>query len=271
MVRDTILHHPTGIDDIARQPLPPSLTRRAGLAASPDALDTTLAYQPVVSLTNGHIMAAEMIAGWPIRQPPIARNTQARRRQADSQMAAAISAAAQWPASVALWLDVPSIPDGDPGFPDQIARMLQECGLAPERLSLELPESLAAGIDIDRLMWLSAVRDLGVGVILDGFGSWVASLAALRRLPLTGMKLDHGLVCGVPEEREDVAIVRAAVDAARNLGLQVIAEGIETESQRAFLSAIGCEYGQGVLFSHPLQDDALRHHFTHAAVKATGA
>ena len=65
-------------------------------------------------------------------------------------------------------------------------------------------------------------------------------------------------------------MVRAAVDAARNLGLQVIAEGVESESQRAFLSAIGCEYGQGVLFSHPLQDDALRHQFTNAALKTTG-
>ena len=271
MVRDIARPRTYEIDDLVRTPRPPSLTRRMGQAPVSDPVHATLAYQPVVSLANGQVIAAEMIAGWPIRQPPIARNTQTRRRQADAQMAAAFSAAAQWPTTVAVWLDVATIPDGDHAFPDQIAQLLRDCGLAPERLSLELPESLAAGIDIDRLMWLSAVRDLGVGVILDGFGSWVASLTALRRLPLTGMKLDHGLVCGLPEDHEDVAVARAAVDAARNLGLQVIAEGVESESQRAFLSAIGCEYGQGVLFSHPLQDDALRHHLANTATRPASA
>lgn len=250
----------------------PLAARHSNCPSSPllvDPLQPILAYQPVVSLTSGHIVAAEMVLGWPIRQPQPPRSNQARRRRVIGQMQIAVCAATQWPDQVALWLDAPGMPDIDLGFPDRIAVLLRDCGLAPERLSLELPESLGADIDIDRLIWLSALRDLGVGVILDGFGSWVASLATLRRLPLTGMKLDAGLVRGLPEDREDVAIVRAAVDAARSLGVQVIADGVETESQRAFLSTIGCEYGQGVLFSHPLQDDALRDYIGRIATRST--
>ena len=269
MIRDIVI--PPSPAHEGRLPTPPKLrhTGRLPSLLLVDPLQPVQAYQPVVALANGRIVAAEMVLGWPMRQPQPIRSNQARRQRVIGQMQIAVQAATQWPDNVALWLDAPGMPDIDLGSPDRIAVLLRDCGLAPERLSLELPESLGADIDIDRLIWLSALRDLGVGVILDGFGSWVASLATLRRLPLTGMKLDAGLVRGVPEDREDVAIVRAAVDAARSLGVQVIAEGVETESQRAFLSAIGCEYGQGVLFSHPLQDDALRHYVSRGATRST--
>ncbi len=95
-------------------------------------------------------------------------------------------------------------------------------------------------------------RDLGVGLALDDFGTGYASLAMLRRLPLTVLKLDRSLVHALPREPEDAAIARALVQAGHAMGLCVVAAGIETPAQRDFLLGIGCNAGQGPLFARPL-------------------
>jgi len=143
-------------------------------------------------------------------------------------------------------------------LPIQMAAALEQSGLPPDRLELELAESMLVGGSTDTLLTLSAIRDLGVGLALDDFGTGFASLSMLRRLPLTAMKLDRSLVRDLPGNREDAAIVRAVVGTGHAMGLVVVAEGIETEAQRAFLSGIGCDEGQGTLFSHPLPAGQLR-------------
>jgi len=97
-----------------------------------------------------------------------------------------------------------------------------------------------------------------VGVTLDDFGTGFASLSTLKRLPLTAMKLDRSLVRDLPVDAEDAAIVRAVIATAHALGLRVVAEGIETESQRAFLTGCGCDEGQGYLFSRPVPAEQIR-------------
>ena len=131
-------------------------------------------------------------------------------------------------------------------------------GLPPERLELELTESMLIQIDLDALLGLSALRDIGIGLALDDFGIGYASLAMLRRLPLTVLKLDRSLIHGLPHEREDAAIVRAVVETSHALGLRVVAEGIETAEQRDYLTQIGCDEGQGFLFSRPIGAEKLR-------------
>jgi EAL domain-containing protein (putative c-di-GMP-specific phosphodiesterase class I) len=140
----------------------------------------------------------------------------------------------------------------------QVAAALDVSGLDPERLELELAESTLLGVDIDSLLTLSAIRDLGAGVGLDNFGTGLASLSMLKRLPLTSMKIDRSLVRDLPLDGEDAAIVRAVIDTAKALGLIAVAEGIETEAQRAFLAACGCPEGQGFLFGRPAPAEALR-------------
>lgn len=129
--------------------------------------------------------------------------------------------------------------------------------MPPERLELELTESQLLADDTETLLALSAVRDLGVGLTLDDFGAGQTSLSVLKRLPLTAMKLDRALVRGLPAEREDAAIARALIATAHALGLSVVAEGIETEAQRAFLAAAGCDEGQGYLFSEAVPPERL--------------
>ena len=143
----------------------------------------------------------------------------------------------------------------------QVAQALHHSGLSPDRLELELTESLLVDAGEETFFTLSALRDLGVGLALDDFGTGFASLAMLKRLPLTVMKLDRSLVREVPHDREDTAIVRAVADTGRALGLTVVAEGIETEAQRDFLAGIGCDQGQGFLFSRPVAPARLRDRF----------
>ena len=134
----------------------------------------------------------------------------------------------------------------------QVGAALQESGLDPWRLELELTESMLLDITPDMLMALAVLRDNGVGLALDDFGTGFASLAMLRRLPLTTLKLDRSLVRNLPDDREDAAIVAAAIATGHALGLSVVAEGIETPAQRHHLVAAGCDEGQGFLFSRPV-------------------
>ena len=143
-------------------------------------------------------------------------------------------------------------------LPVQLTAALEQSGLPPDRLELELAESLLVDSSVDTLLTLSAIRDLGIGLVLDDFSIGFASLSMLKRLPLTAMKLDRSLVRELPISREDAAIVRAVIGTGRAMRLTTVAEGIETEAQRAFLSGIGCDEGQGPLFSDPLPAGQLR-------------
>jgi EAL domain-containing protein (putative c-di-GMP-specific phosphodiesterase class I) len=140
----------------------------------------------------------------------------------------------------------------------QVAAALEQSGLRPERLELELTESMLLHVDSDTLFALSALRDLGIGLALDDFGTGFASLGMLRRLPLTAMKLDRSLIRDLPNDREDVAIARAAVQTGHAMGLRVVAEGVEAEAQRDFLISIGCDECQGYLFARPMPGEDLR-------------
>ena len=143
-------------------------------------------------------------------------------------------------------------------LPIHLAAALEQSGLPPDRLDLEVAGSALMDSGTDTLLALSAVRDLGVGLALGDFGASVASLSMLKRLPLTAVKLDACLARDLSMSHEDAAIVRAVIDASRAMRLTTVADGIETEAQRAFLSGIGCDEGQGPLFSHPLPAWQLR-------------
>lgn len=135
---------------------------------------------------------------------------------------------------------------------------LERSGLLPERLELELAGSRLIDGGAEVMLALSALRDLGVGLALDGFGTRCASASVLRRLPLTAIKLDPALVCGLPGDLESAALVRATIATGHALRLTVVAGGIETEAQRAVLSGLGCDEGQGALFGNPLSAERLR-------------
>ena len=216
----------------------------------------SLQYQPRVALGSGEVRGAEALLRWSDRRRGLVSPAQFIPVAERSVLIVDLGGWAQLLVSVyvsALLLTYGALLE-------QVAAALDESGLVPERLEIELTESLLIEVETETFLVLSAIRDLGVGLSLDDFGTGYASLAALKRLPLTAMKLDRSLIRALPGDREDAAIVRAVVETGHALGLLVVAEGIETEAQRAFLSGIGCDEGQGYLFGHPAPATALEWH-----------
>jgi len=144
----------------------------------------------------------------------------------------------------------------DPGLVDEVRAALQDAGLAPASLVLEIAESvLMASVESSAAV-LRRLREVGVELRMDDFGTGYSSLSYLPRLPLQGIKVDRSFVRRVGGRRIDLDIVRSIVELAKTLSLEVIAEGVETVAQRERLIAFGCELGQGDLFAKPLEPAA---------------
>lgn len=243
----------------------------------------TLHYQPRVNLRSGTSMGtpmgtpmgtitgAEALIRWPHRRRgmiapaffiPLAEQSGLITRIGAFVLRAACAEAMLWPdPGLIISVNVSARQLSEQVLLGQVAAALEISGLPAERLELELSESMLLHVDTDTLLCLAVLRDLGIGLALDDFGTGYASLGMLKRLPLTVMKLDRSLVRDLPDDREDVAIARAAVQTGQALGLRVVAEGIETAPQRDFLAAIGCDEGQGHLFARPLPPAQLRPRF----------
>ena len=139
----------------------------------------------------------------------------------------------------------------DRGIVDDVAHALGSAGLDPEALVLEITESAAMG-DADRVLpTLHALRSLGVGIAIDDFGTGHSSLAYLRNLPATELKIDRSFLADIVTDAHARAIVAAAVHLGHILGMRVIAEGIETEDVHDLLIGFGCDLGQGWLYGRP--------------------
>ncbi|WP_006747356.1 putative bifunctional diguanylate cyclase/phosphodiesterase [Thioalkalivibrio paradoxus] len=138
-----------------------------------------------------------------------------------------------------------------------VQEVLRETGLAPERLELEVTESMImceAGRAIETLR---ALQQLGVSVAVDDFGTGYSSLRYIKNLPLNRLKVDHAFVQDVGRSHDDDAIVRAIIGLGHSLDLEVVAEGVEREEQREFLQREGCEVGQGYLFGRPVPAEQI--------------
>ncbi|MDO8789388.1 MAG: PAS domain S-box protein [Sulfuritalea sp.] len=137
-------------------------------------------------------------------------------------------------------------------FVDQVLVIIGQTGANPNRLKLELTESLLVDNVEDIIEKMYALKAKGVGFSLDDFGTGYSSLSYLKRLPLDQLKIDQSFVRDILIDPNDAAIARTIVALAQSLGLGVIAEGVETEAQRAFLASSGCHAYQGYFFSRPL-------------------
>lgn len=142
-------------------------------------------------------------------------------------------------------------------FVAQVRVALEVSGANPERLKLELTESLVLENVEETIEKILAIKQLGVGCSMDDFGTGYSCLSYLARLPLDQLKIDQSFVRGLPGAKNNETIIRTIIALGRGLGMTVIAEGVETESQRDFLEAHGCDAYQGYLFSRPLPIEAL--------------
>ncbi len=137
-------------------------------------------------------------------------------------------------------------------FAKQVQELLERTGAEPTRLKLELTESLLVENIEDVINKMSVLKALGVSFSLDDFGTGYSSLSYLKKLPLDQLKIDKGFVNDLLTDPNDAAIARTIIALAQSMGLNVIAEGVETKAQRDFLAIHGCHYFQGYLFSKPV-------------------
>jgi len=138
-------------------------------------------------------------------------------------------------------------------FVDRVRHALQVTGAPATRLKLELTESLVLNDVDDTIQKMLALKTVGVSFSMDDFGTGYSSLSYLTRLPLNQLKIDRSFIQYLPDNASDAVVVQAIITLAQSLGLEVIAEGVETESQRLFLDQHGCPICQGYLFSKPVE------------------
>jgi EAL domain-containing protein (putative c-di-GMP-specific phosphodiesterase class I) len=140
----------------------------------------------------------------------------------------------------------------DVALPDAIEALLGRHGVAGDRLMCEISEHTVMSDPRRAIEVLERLRTLGVRLSLDDFGTGHSSLAYLKRLPLDEVKIDRSFVAGMSEDENDAVIVRSTIDLARNLGLVVVAEGVETEDVLLELAVLSCDIAQGYYLSRPV-------------------
>ena len=154
--------------------------------------------------------------------------------------------------SLTLAINVSARQFHQPDFVDLVAERVARSGIQPEKLKLELTESVVLTHVDEVVERMQKLKALGVSFSLDDFGTGFSSLSYLNRLPLDQVKIDQSFIRDIPHNRNGAAIVRAILAMSRSLGLDVIAEGVETEEQRAYLVENGCGNYQGYLFGRPV-------------------
>ncbi|WP_051241548.1 putative bifunctional diguanylate cyclase/phosphodiesterase [Stappia stellulata] len=154
----------------------------------------------------------------------------------------------------------------DPDFACTVGDALSRHGLAPQDLEIEVTETVIFGRWADQIArTVQELHALGVRIALDDFGTGYASLIHLRRLQVHRLKIDQSFIRDCTENADDAVIVRSIISLAQSLGLDVVAEGVETQKQRSFLQHHGCDFAQGYLFGRPTTDVAVTEDYLHSA------
>jgi EAL domain-containing protein (putative c-di-GMP-specific phosphodiesterase class I) len=227
----------------------------------------TLVYQPIASLDSNRIAGFEALVRWqhpglgliaPLEFIPLAEKTGFIVPLGAWVLREACRQLKVWqdtiPNSHELWMSVnlSSLQFRSASLVDDITKVLEDYALEPRRLVLELTEGIAMEDPAAVRGLLLQLRAIGVRVSVDDFGTGHSSLAYLRQFPLHSLKVDRSFVRGIEGNRDMASIVSAVTTMAQQLGLRVVAEGIEKEEQLGLLRALGCEFGQGYLFSRPV-------------------
>jgi diguanylate cyclase (GGDEF)-like protein len=226
-------------------------------------------FQPIVDLGSGEVISAEALARWQHPEhgyltPMSFLETVERSGQlpafAEAVLNQALTASDVWrEAGFDLPIAVNVSPRSllDPRFPETVLACLQRHAVPPDRLVLELAETLTISqLDVVGRA-LTDLREAGVRLALDDFGTGVSSLSVLSHIPVHELKIDRDFVSAVETSTEAAAVIRSTVDLARSLHLTVIAEGVESEPQRHALWELGCVAGQGHLFARPMSATRL--------------
>jgi EAL domain-containing protein (putative c-di-GMP-specific phosphodiesterase class I) len=277
---------PSALRALLDKPPPPRVRDRESHPALPsidelrNALDRQLivaAYQPKVSLSDGRVVGVEALARWchPPRGPvppdvfiPLAEQSGLIIPLTSRVLGDALAACQRWrrnhPAC-GVAVNISPLVLANPDLPDEIEAMLLQHGLSPDALIAEITESIFIANPMLAIELLTRLRIKGIGLSMDDFGTGYSSLLTLLRLPFTELKIDRSFVASCETDEEAWKIIRATISLARELGLSVVAEGVETDSVAIRLRAAGCQIGQGWRFGRPMPERALHAWLTQRA------
>ena len=231
--------------------------------------ELVLLYQPKVDLTSGRISSVEVLIRWqhpgrgllsPAEFVPLAELTTLIRPLTLHVLNRALLQVRDWNRDgrdLTVAVNVSARNLLDPDFPDAVLACLELWDVPPERLELEVTETVLMADPARALEVLNRLSEAGVGLSIDDFGTGYSSLEYLKRLPVDVLKIDKSFVLNMSHDVADAMIVRSTIDLARNLGLRVVAEGIEDQSAYDMLQSLGCHLGQGFLMSRPVSAEQL--------------
>jgi diguanylate cyclase (GGDEF)-like protein len=228
-----------------------------------------LQYQPQIELQSGRITGVEALVRWhhpehgvlaPVEFIPLIEQTALIRPLTLALIDQALGQLVTWRGlgiDIQMSVNLSARNLLDTELPQRVAAILDRHRMPPDRLIVEVTESAAMADPRRAVAVLAALRATGIGVSVDDFGTGNASIEYLAKLPATELKIDRSFITDITDDPRAQAIVRSTIDLARNLGLTVVAEGIETEAVSSHLLGLGCDTGQGYLISRPQPADAL--------------
>jgi diguanylate cyclase (GGDEF)-like protein len=238
-----------------------------------DRRELRLFHQPILDLESGDVVGFEALMRWqqgdgtmvsPAEFIPIAEDTGTIVPIGSWALLEALTQLRNWiddgvcSESATMSVNVSPRQLSDPNFPSIVNEALTRSGVSPQLLWLEVTESVMIAEPELALATLRRVRSLGVRIALDDFGTGYSSLSLLQKFPLQRIKIDRAFVHGVADNPNDRSLVRTIVAMGRSLGLDMVAEGVESVHQLQVLSDLGCTKAQGYLISHPVPADAMR-------------
>ena len=229
-----------------------------------------LLYQPQVDLSSGEIVGLEALIRWDhpergVVEPSeflwLAEETGLITRIGEWVLRQSCLQARAWAVRngrpLRITVNLSARQHRDPGLVDLVERVLTETRTEPAALCLEITESVAVDDAESAMATLRRLKELGVRLSIDEFGTGNSSLGSLKRFPLDMLKIDRSFVIGIDSDAEDVAIVTAIINLAHSLGLETIADGVERKDQLDALRELGCETGQGFYFARPRPSEAI--------------
>ena len=226
-----------------------------------------LQYQPVVEIETGAVVCLEALMRWvhpergfvsPAFFIPIAEESDLINILGDWALRTACEAAAKWPKSVCVAVNVSAVQFANPDFPSVVTRALAQSGLEPERLELELTESIFVGDNDETERMFKILKDIGVRIALDDFGTGYSSLSYLRAAPFDKIKVDKSFVDSCTQnDKNSAKIIAAIVGLSNALNMETTVEGVEAFDQLEVVREKGAKLIQGYLYSRPLKEDVI--------------
>ncbi|MCD2315414.1 EAL domain-containing protein [Sphingomonas sp. IC-11] len=227
-----------------------------------------LVYQPVVSTSDQRIVGYEALLRWehptrgavsPADFVPVAEECGMIEAIGEWVLRTACAEAANWPADVRIAVNVSPIQFANPALPAIVTSAIASSGIAPNRLELEITESVFVNDDASSNQMFKTLKGIGVRLALDDFGTGYSSLGYLRKAPFDKIKIDQSFVRGaIQAGNRNAAIIKAIVSLANTLGMETTAEGVEQQDEIKLISELGCSHIQGFVYGRPARAEDVR-------------